>query len=380
MTARAPGGASSRPGAICSVPRCLRCPARRTRPGSRTPDGSCSAPTPRSAPATGRHSAGRGRAFGARSGCPRTRSGRELDRLGGRDYLRGLLPGGAPVKTAVLALGGNALARAGEPATVANQFRHARESMAPVVELARAGWRIVLIHGNGPQVGDELVRNEAARRMVEPLPLGVLVAETAGWIGYMLQQSLQNALAAARVRREVATVITQTLVDRYDPALSRPTKPVGHALTEVEAERLREVGRAVGRDGAGNWRRMATSPVPLGVVEFPIVRRLLEQGTIVIAAGGGGPPVYQDPILGLEGLDAVVDKDRVSAILGNQLDAEVLMFMTNVEAVFHGWGTPHASPIRRMSVEHAEQMAADGSLDAGGMKPKVEAAAGFVRG
>jgi carbamate kinase len=283
------------------------------------------------------------------------------------------------VKTAVLALGGNALARAGEPPTVTNQFRRARESMAPIVELARNGWEIVLVHGNGPQVGDELLRNEAARQLVEPLPLGVLVAETAGWIGYMLQQSLQNALAAARVRREVATVITQTLVDRYDPALSRPTKPVGHALTEVEAERLRAVGRAVGRDGAGSWRRMATSPVPLGVVEFPVVRRLLDQGTIVIAAGGGGPPVYDDPLLGLEGLDAVVDKDRVAAILATQLAAEVLMILTNVDAVFADWGTPAARPIRRMSLAEADALVAENTLDAGGMRPKVEAAAAFVR-
>jgi carbamate kinase len=281
--------------------------------------------------------------------------------------------------TAILGLGGNAIARAGEPATVSNQFRRARESVAPIVELARQGWGIVIVHGNGPQVGDELVRNEAARKVAEPLPLGVLVAETAGWIGYMLQQSLQNALAATRVKRDVVTVITQTLVDRYDPALNQPTKPIGHGISAAEAARLRDAGRAVGKDGAGQWRRMATSPVPLGVVEFPVIRRLLEQGTLVIAAGGGGPPVYQDPILGLEGLDAVVDKDRVSAILGTQLDAEVLMFMTNVEAVFQGWGTPQAKPIRQMSVEQAEQMAAGGSLDAGGMKPKVEAAAGFVR-
>jgi carbamate kinase len=281
--------------------------------------------------------------------------------------------------TAVLALGGNALARSGEPATVTNQFRHARESVAPIVELARQGWRIVIVHGNGPQVGDELVRNEAARKLAEPLPLGVLVAETAGWIGYMLQQSLQNALAAAQVRRDVVTVITQTLVDRYDAALNQPTKPIGHALSPGEAARLRELGRAVGKDGAGDWRRMAASPVPLGIIEFPIIQRLLGQDTLVIAAGGGGPPVYQDPILGLEGLDAVVDKDRVSAILGTQLDAEVLMFLTNVEAVFAGWGTPEAKPIRHLSVEQAEEMAAGGSLDAGGMKPKVEAAAGFVR-
>jgi carbamate kinase len=282
------------------------------------------------------------------------------------------------VRTAVLALGGNALARSDEPATVTNQFRHARESVAPIVELARQGWRIVIVHGNGPQVGDELLRNEAARKVAEPLPLGVLVAETAGWIGYMLQQSLQNALVAARVQRDVVTVITQTLVDRHDPALSRPTKPIGHPLSEKEAARIREAGRAVDKDGAGAWRRMATSPMPLGVVEFPVIKRLLDQGTVVIAAGGGGPPVYQDPLLGLEGLDAVVDKDRVSAILASQLDAEVLMILTNVDAVFEGWGTPEARPIRRMSVEQAESMIAGGSLDAGGMKPKMEAAAGFV--
>jgi carbamate kinase len=282
------------------------------------------------------------------------------------------------VKTAVVALGGNALARAGEPATIANQFRHARESMAMVVELARAGWQIVLVHGNGPQVGDELLRNEAARRLVEPLPLGVLVAETAGWIGYMLQQSLQNALATARIQREVATVVTQTLVDRFDPALGQPAKPIGHALTEPEVARLREAGRAVGRDGGGDWRRMTTSPVPLGIVELPVVRRLVEQGTIVIAAGGGGPPVYQDPLLGLEGIDAVVDKDRVAAILACQLEAEVLMILTNVDAVFQGWGTPAARPIRRMTVAEAEALIARGELDEGGMKPKVQAAASFA--
>ena len=279
----------------------------------------------------------------------------------------------------MLALGGNALAQAGEPPTITNQFRRARESMRPIVELARQGWRIAIVHGNGPQVGDELVRNESARRVVEPLPLGVLVAGTAGWIGYMLQQSLQNALASARVKRDVLTVVTQTLVDRYDPALSVPTKPVGHALSAKEAERLRDAGRAVGKDGAGAWRRLATSPAPLAIVEFPLVRRLLDGGAIVIAAGGGGPPVYDDPLLGLEGLDAVVDKDRVAAILARQLEADVLMILTNVDAVYHGWGTPAARPLRRLSIAEADALIAGGSLDAGGMKPKLEAAAGFVR-
>lgn len=283
------------------------------------------------------------------------------------------------MKTAVVALGGNALALADETVTITSQFRHARESMAMIVELARAGWGVVLVHGNGPQVGDELARNEAARRLVEPLPLGVLVAETAGWIGYMLQQSLQNALAAARVRREVATIVTQTLVDRYDPALTQPSKPIGHPLSDAEVARLRDAGRAVGRDGAGRWRRMATSPRPLGVVEMPVVRQLVERGTIVIACGGGGAPVYDDPLLGLEGVDAVVDKDRVAAILAAQLEAEALMILTNVDAVFEGWGTHAARPIRRMTAERAQALIAGGQLDDGGMKPKVEAAVDFVR-
>lgn len=283
------------------------------------------------------------------------------------------------MRTAVLALGGNALARAGERPTITNQFRHARESVAPIVELARQGWGIAIVHGNGPQVGDELVRNEVARRVVEPLPLGVLVANTAGWIGYMLQQSLQNALRAGRVERDVITLITQTRVDPYDPALSRPTKPIGHALPDDLARQLGEAGVAVGRDGAGSWRRLAASPVPLGIVELPLIRRLIDEGVIVVAAGGGGPPVYDHPLLGWEGVEAVVDKDRVAAILAHQLGAEVLMILTDVDAVYAGWGTPAAHPLRRLTLPEVDAMVAAGGVNEGGMRPKIEAAAAFVR-
>ena len=282
-------------------------------------------------------------------------------------------------RTAVLALGGNALARAGEPATIANQFRHARESIDPIVELARDGWRIAIVHGNGPQVGDELVRNQLARDAVEPLPLGVLVAGTAGWIGYMLQQSLQNALRRAGIEREVATVVTQTLVRPDDPALAAPSKPIGHALPDDRAEALRLQGAAIGRDGSGRWRRLASSPAPLGIVEAPLVLRLVRDGVIVVAAGGGGPPVYADPVLGLEGVDAVVDKDLVASILARQLDAEVLMILTDVDAVYRDWGTPEAAPVRRMNLAEADAMLAGGAVTADSMKPKLEAAAGFIR-
>jgi len=283
------------------------------------------------------------------------------------------------MRTAVLALGGNALARAGERPTITNQFRHARNSVAPIVQLAKDGWGIAIVHGNGPQVGDELVRNEVARNLVEPLPLGVLVANTAGWIGYMLQQSLQNALRFGQVQRDVVTLITQTLVDPYDPALTRPTKPIGHALSDELAAQLRETGIAIGRDGAGHWRRLAASPMPTGVVELELIRRLLGQNVIVEAGGGGGPPVYDHPLLGYEGLEAVVDKDRVAAILARQLNAEVLMILTDVDAVYADWGTPSARPLLRLTLEEVDELIAAGGVNEGGMKPKVQAAADFVR-
>jgi carbamate kinase len=282
--------------------------------------------------------------------------------------------------TIVVALGGNAVAPPEERPTIASQFRHTRESLAPVVELARRGWRIAIVHGNGPQVGDELLRNEIARHRVEPLPLGVLVAATAGWMGYMIQQSLQNALARARVRRGVVTVVTQTLCEASDPGLRHPTKPIGHVLDEGQRGRLQELGVAVGRDGAGHWRRMAPSPRPTGIVEREVLATLVREGQLVVTCGGGGPPVYREAKLLIEGVDAVVDKDRVAAILGRELGAEVLLILTDVDAVYRGWGTPGAEAVRRLALSDAERLIADGGVAEGSMRPKLEAAADFVRG
>jgi len=281
--------------------------------------------------------------------------------------------------TIVVALGGNAVAPPGERPTIANQFRHTRASLAPIVDLARDGWGIALVHGNGPQVGDELARTEIAADQVEPLPLGVLVAATAGWMGYMIQQSLQNALARAGVERQVVTLITQTRCDARDPNLRHPTKPIGHALDAARVARLQARGVPVKEEQPGRWRRLAPSPRPIAVVERDMIAHLVSAGHIVVACGGGGPPVYDDPELRLEGIDAVVDKDRVAAILGREIGADVLLILTNVDAVYRGYGTKHQEAIRRLGLAQADHLLAGTELGTGSMRPKVEAAADFVR-
>ncbi len=282
-------------------------------------------------------------------------------------------------RTIVVALGGNALAQPGEEGTITQQFHHTRESLGAVVELAREGWRIAIVHGNGPQVGNELIRNEQSRHLLPPLPLGVLVAGTEGWIGYMIQQSLQNALRRGGVDRQVVTVVTQVVVDPRDPQLRRPTKPIGRTMDEATARALAaELGGDVAQT-KGGWRRVVPSPRPLAIVERPMIRSLVDEGHLVIAAGGGGCPVYEHPGLGLEGIDAVVDKDRAAAILGHDIGAETLLILTDVECVYLDYGSPEQRAIRRLTVESAEELLAAGELGSGSMAPKVEAAADFVR-
>jgi carbamate kinase len=279
----------------------------------------------------------------------------------------------------VVALGGNALAPAGEEGTITEQFRHTRESLGAVVALAAEGWRIAIVHGNGPQVGNALVQNELARLHVPALPLGVLVAGTEGWIGYMVQQSLQNALSRQGIERQVVTLVTQVLVDREDPALAEPSKPIGRTMDEQTARTLAsELGWEV-RPAKGGWRRVVASPRPVAIVERAMIRTLVAEGHLVIAAGGGGTPVYLDPELGLEGVDAVVDKDRAAAVLAREIDADTLLILTDVDAVYAGFGTPGARALRRLTLAETGPMLAAGELGTGSMAPKVEAAAQFVR-
>ena len=282
-------------------------------------------------------------------------------------------------RTAVIAVGGNALSPPGEHSTIADQFRHSRESLGPIVDLALDGWRVVVVHGNGPQVGDELVRNEKARSEVAPLPLGVLVAGTAGWIGYMLQQSLENALRKAGNSRDVVTVLTQVEVAADDPALKDPKKFIGHGLSAVRARELRAQGHAVRKDAKGRFRRVVGSPKPFAIHELVTIRTLLERDTVVIACGGGGVPIYRDAALGLEGVDAVVDKDLAAAVLARELGAELFLILTDVDAVYTGWGTERPRAISSMSVSEADRLAGEGAFGEGSMAPKVAAAADYVR-
>jgi carbamate kinase len=282
--------------------------------------------------------------------------------------------------TAVIALGGNALAPAGEPATIANQFRHTREALAPIVDLALDGWNVCVVHGNGPQVGDELLRNELARHEAAPLPLGVLVAGTAGWIGYMIQQSLENALRRNASAREVVTIITQVHVAPDDPALDAPTKFIGHQIAPERAGPLEAEGQAIKPDGRGRLRRVVGSPRPLAIHELAAIRRLVRDGTIVVACGGGGIPVYFDNDLqGWEGIDAVVDKDLASAVLARDLGADLLIILTDVDAIYLDWGKPTQRPLRRITIAEAETLDAEGVFGEGSMAPKVRAAVDFVR-
>ncbi len=287
--------------------------------------------------------------------------------------------GTAPTRTAVIALGGNALSPPGERSSIHDQFRHTRESLGLVVDLALDGWNLCLVHGNGPQVGDELVRNQIAADEVAPLPLGVLVASTAGWIGYMIQQSIENALRAAGSNRTAVALVTQVRVARDDPALANPTKFIGHSIPDDRVGRLAGDGEAIRRDSHGAWRRVVGSPKPLAIPEVDSIRALLATGTVVIACGGGGVPVYRDPFLGWEGLDAVVDKDLAAAVLARDLGASLLLILTDIDAVYVDYGMPSQHALRTLDAAEAERLDAAGAFGEGSMAPKVRAAVKFVR-
>jgi carbamate kinase len=283
-------------------------------------------------------------------------------------------------KTAVIALGGNAITRKEVEDTIANQFANTRSSLYGLIELIRSGYNIAITHGNGPQVGNAILRVELARDKAPILPLGICVADTEGGMGYMIGQSLQNRLYREKIQREVVTIITQVEVDKDDPELANPSKFIGQFYSEQEAVLFQtERDWVMKEDSNRGWRRVVPSPIPKKIVEGRIIAQLVDSGVIVIAAGGGGIPVYVEKDGTLEGVDAVIDKDRASALLANQIFAEMLIILTNVEKVAINFGKQSQKLIDEMTAAQAEEYLSQGQFPPGSMGPKIEAAIDFLR-
>ncbi|HWI51976.1 MAG TPA: carbamate kinase [Symbiobacteriaceae bacterium] len=277
--------------------------------------------------------------------------------------------------TVVIALGGNAILQPGQRGTVAEQRANIATACEEVARVLAGGHRVILTHGNGPQVGNILLQNEEARAVVPPCTLDLCGAQSQGLIGYLFQQELQR-----RTGRPAVSLVTQVVVDPADPAFTNPTKPVGPFYTPDAALRLQEErGWAMKEDAGRGWRRVVPSPEPRRVVEVEAIRRLADGGGLVVACGGGGVPVAEDAGT-LSGLEAVIDKDLTAAVLARDLGAELLVILTDVDAVALHYGRPAQRPLGAVTVAELERHAADGHFRAGSMRPKVEAAVRFVRG
>ncbi|MBN2225263.1 MAG: carbamate kinase [Deltaproteobacteria bacterium] len=282
-------------------------------------------------------------------------------------------------RTAVVALGGNAIIKEKETGTISQQFRNTRKSLVGVVGLIRDGWDVLITHGNGPQVGNRLISNEMAHRMVPDMPLGVLCGDTEGAMGYMIQQSLFNKLIFHSIKKPVVTVITQTVVDAEDLSMRRPTKPVGPFFSEKDAQRLtRDKGWRFMEDAGRGFRQAVPSPYPLEIVEIGVIERLLTQGIIVVAIGGGGIPVVRQPDGTLEGIDCIIDKDLASSLAARMLTAELFVMVTGVDKVALNYRKPDQVDIDRMSVDEAKRYQAEGHFFAGSMGPKIKAATEYL--
>ncbi len=277
----------------------------------------------------------------------------------------------------LLALGGNAMTGPDGNARPEAQIAAARVAMDSVAELVASGIDVVVTHGNGPQVGNLLVKNEIAASVVPPVPLDWCGAQTQATLGFVLMDALDDALRARGVQRRCATVVTRTLVDAHDPGFAHPTKPIGRYLPPDEAAVLVEHGETWEDRGARGWRRVVASPEPREILDAAAVHALVEAGFVVVANGGGGIPVVRDPD-GLRGVEAVIDKDLGAALLARTVAADVLVVATDVPHAVLRFGTPEAEPLGRVDVRRLRALAAEGHFASGSMGPKVEAACRFV--
>jgi len=279
----------------------------------------------------------------------------------------------------LIAVGGNSLIRAGETGTIAEQWANSRRTAAAIVDLIRAGHRMVITHGNGPQVGAQLLRSERASDQVPGQTLDVCGAASQGEIGYLLSQSLRDELAAAKLSVPVVSVVTQTVVCADDPAMRHPTKPIGPFYSREQAEeRHRQLGWQIVEDAARGYRRVVPSPEPIEIVELDVIRSLMRRGVLVVACGGGGIPVVSRNGE-LHGVEAVIDKDRASALLASQLGVDIFAISTDIDFVYLDYKKPTQRPLRSITASELEKHSKSGHFPAGNMGPKVESALRFLK-
>ena len=280
-------------------------------------------------------------------------------------------------QTVVIAIGGNAITKNGQKGTVEEQIQNIRDCCDPILDLVQAGYHIVLTHGNGPQVGSIMIQNEVAQDVIPVNPLDVCGAQTQGSQGYMISQELYNRMKERSIEKEVTTIVTRVIVDRNDANFQHPTKPVGPFYTREEAEQLANDGLTMVEDSGRGYRRVVPTPRPIEIVEHEAISELLNSGFLVIAAGGGGIPVVNEGGR-LSGVEAVIDKDLASALIAEEIGADILMILTGVEKVALDYGKPTQRDIDSMTVAEAREYMAEGQFPAGSMGPKIDAVCGFV--
>lgn len=281
-------------------------------------------------------------------------------------------------KTAVIAIGGNSLIMDKNQPEVPHQWEAVRETCRHIADMVEEGWNVVITHGNGPQVGFILRRNELAANEVHMTPLDLINADTQGAIGYMLQQALTNELRMRGINRSVTTLVTQVLVDRNDAGFLKPSKPIGGFLDEAKARLFEKDGWQVVEDAGRGWRRVIASPEPVEIIEQGAIRYMSHAGYIVVACGGGGIPVVRDEKGELRGIAAVIDKDRASSLLAQQLKADLFIISTGVEQVALNFNTPTQRNLSKLTLAEAKKYMAAGEFAEGSMKPKIEAVIRFV--
>jgi carbamate kinase len=284
-------------------------------------------------------------------------------------------------KTFVIALGGNCILRAGQKGTIEEQYENLRRTADQLLGLLSGGSRIVITHGNGPQVGNLLLASTMAKDTVPPMPLDICVAATEGFMGYMIQNTLANCLRQAGAPHNITTVVSQVVVDRNDSAFQNPSKPIGPFYTESEAGQLRqEKGWHIISDSARGYRRVVASPMPVSLQQARIIKSMLDAGEIVVAVGGGGIPGIREDNRNLSGIEAVIDKDYASARLAIEVHADVLFFLTAVEYVYQDFATPRQKSLSNLTMAKSKRLLDEGQFGKGSMEPKIRAAIMFLEG